>query len=80
MHRSYYRQGVARLLHKKLLTGIADKGYRNAYAGVTLPNDPSRAFHRSMGFEYTGVFPQVGNKSEQWHYVAWLHRQLSVSK
>ena len=80
VHRDYHRQGVARLLYNKLLIGLTTRGYRNAYAGITLPNEASMAFHKSVGFEYIGVFPRVGNKFEQWHDVAWLHRPLSGSE
>ncbi len=77
VHESFHRQGVARLLYTELLVGLADKGFCNAYAGVTLPNEASVQFHNSMGFKSIGVFPQVGNKFGQWHDVAWLHRPLS---
>ena len=30
---------------------LAAQGYRMAFAGMTLPNDPSVAFHTALGFE-----------------------------
>jgi phosphinothricin acetyltransferase len=80
VHDGYHRQGIASTLYSELLSKLAARGYRNAYAGVSLPNDASLAFHRGMGFEYIGVFPQVGNKFDQWHDVAWLHKPLSVKQ
>lgn len=76
VHDAYHRQGVARLLYSELLLGLADRGYRNAYAGVTLPNKASMMFHKSIGFDSIGVFPKVGYKFERWHDVAWLHKPL----
>ena len=38
----------------------------NAFAGVTLPNDKSVAFHESMGFEKIGVYKNMGYKFDQW--------------
>ena len=76
VHESNHRRGIARLLYTELLAGLADRDYRNAYAGVALPNEASIKFHQSMRFEFIGVFPLVGNKFGQWYDVAWLHKSL----
>ena len=72
----FQRQGIASALYRQLLTDLATRGYHNAYAGVTLPNNASLGFHRHLGFEDIGVFPRVGYKFGQWHDVAWLYRPL----
>ena len=54
-------------------------GISNAYAGITLPNDASAGFHRSLGFEPIVVFPRIGRKFGRWHDVAWLHLPLRDS-
>lgn len=76
VHASHRRRGVGRALYLRLLDDLADKGFCNAYAGATLPNEGSVALHRSVGFEPIGVFKAVGRKFGQWHDVAWFQRAL----
>ncbi len=71
------RQGIGRALYTRLFQVLALQGYRNAYAGVTLPNPPSLILHKGMGFKEVGVYHQVGYKFGQWHDVAWLERPLA---
>ena len=72
----HQRRGIARALYSDLFVLLNGRGYHNAYAGITLPNEASVAFHRSMGFKPVGVFPEVGRKLDAWHDVAWLFRPL----
>lgn len=76
LHSDFHRRGIAKLLYSQLFDVLAKKGYCNAYAGATLPNDASIGFHRSMGFEWVGVFKRVGWKFGRWHDVAWMQRVL----
>ena len=69
LHPDFRRRGIARLLYAQLFDVLAEKGYCNAYAGITLPNDASIRFHQSMGFEWIGVFKRAGWKFGQWHDV-----------
>ncbi len=70
------RGGVGRALYRELLGELARRGYRQAYAGITLPNDASEALHAAAGFTRIGVFPNVGHKFDRWQDVAWWHREL----
>jgi len=79
VHPSQHRQGVGRALYLRLFDELAEKGFCNAYAGTTLPNDGSVALHRSVGFETIGVFKAVGRKFGRWHDVAWFQRILRDS-
>ena len=74
-----HRQGVGRSLYQQLLEDLAEKGYCNAFAGVTLPNEASLALHRSFSFETVGVYKSVGRKFGKWHDVMWLQRVLRAS-
>jgi L-amino acid N-acyltransferase YncA len=76
---SQHRRGIGRSLYSKLIDDLVDRGFCNAYAGVTLPNDASIAMHRSLGFDPVGTFPAVGRKFGRWHDVAWFHRRLQDS-
>jgi phosphinothricin acetyltransferase len=72
----HHRRGIARALYAQLLTGLVERGFGNAYAGITLPNEASVGLHESLGFKPIGVFPRVGRKFGAWHDVAWLHLSL----
>src|SRR5512143_4314084 len=49
-----HRRGVGRALYTSLLAILRLQGYQNAYAGLTIPNPPSRALHQAMGFLLVG--------------------------
>jgi L-amino acid N-acyltransferase YncA len=76
VHPDYRRRGIARELYLRLFDELALKGYCNALAGITLPNESSVAMHRSVGFEPIGIFKDVGRKFGAWHDVAWFQRKL----
>jgi L-amino acid N-acyltransferase YncA len=77
--RTHHREGIGRSLYSRLLADLMRKGFCNAYAGVTLPNESSVALHRAMGFEPIGTFRAVGHKFGRWHDVAWYQRRLRDS-
>ncbi|MEO0997897.1 MAG: N-acetyltransferase family protein [Pseudomonadota bacterium] len=68
--------GIGRALYRALLDELGRRGYRQAYAGITLPNDASEALHAAAGFTRIGVFPNVGHKFGRWQDVAWWHLEL----
>jgi L-amino acid N-acyltransferase YncA len=71
------RKGVGRALYTSLFHLLSLQGFRNAYAGIALPNTPSVRMHEAMGFREIGVYHQVGYKLGAWHDVAWFERPLS---
>ncbi len=73
---NYRRSGVALALYSDLFENLRERGYASAYAGITIPNEASVAFHRSFGFEPAGVFPCVGRKFGVWHDVLWMYRPI----
>lgn len=72
-----HRRGVGRALYASLFAVLALQGYRNAYAGVTLPNPASEGLHRAVGFTLVGIYHSVGYKFGAWHDVAWFERGLA---
>ena len=70
------RTGGGRMLYEALLSRLAERGFRMAAAGMTLPNDASAGLHRAMGFEPVGTFMRIGFKHGAWHDVAWMQRTL----
>ena len=73
------RTGGGRLLYEALFTRLAERGFRMAMAGTTLPNEASVGLHRALGFEPVGTFRRVGWKLGAWHDVAWAQRPLADS-
>ncbi|WCB93531.1 Phosphinothricin N-acetyltransferase [Baekduia alba] len=71
------RTGAGRALYTALLPALAARGYRRAFAGMTLPNAASAGLHRALGFEPSGIHRQVGYKDGAWHDVAWLQKSLA---
>lgn len=70
------RTGGGRALYTALLARLAERGYRTAVAGMTLPNDASVGLHRAMGFEPVGTYRRIGWKHGAWHDVAWTQRGM----
>jgi phosphinothricin acetyltransferase len=67
------------MLYEALLSRLAERGYRIAIGGMTLPNDASAGLHRALGFEPIGIFRGIGYKHGKWHDVAWTQRALTGS-
>jgi len=76
VHPSHHRKGIGKALYTELFDSLRTKGYCNALAIVTLPNEASIALHRSVGFQSIGVFRRAGWKFGAWHDVAWLQRTI----
>lgn len=70
------RTGAGRTLYEALFPRLAERGFRTALAGITLPNDASVGLHCCMGFEPIGTFRRIGWKHGAWHDVAWSQRAL----
>jgi len=74
------RSGGGRMLYEALLPRLAERGYRVAVAGMTLPNGASVGLHRAMGFQAVGTFRRVGFKHGAWHDVAFTQRALGAEQ
>lgn len=70
------RTGAGRLLYLTLFDRLVARGYVVAAAGITLPNEPSLALHRAVGFTEVGVHRGIGWKHGIWRDVSWLQRDL----
>jgi L-amino acid N-acyltransferase YncA len=78
LERAQRRTGGGRALYQALFTRLAERGYRTAVAGMTLPNDASVGLHRAMGFEPVGTYRRIGWKHDTWHDVAWVQRAIAA--
>jgi phosphinothricin acetyltransferase len=57
---------------------LAAQGYRQAMAGIALPNEASVRLHTTVGFAPVGVYRAVGWKFDRWHDVGWWQRTLGT--
>jgi phosphinothricin acetyltransferase len=71
-----HRRGVGTALYAALFEILVLQRYRNAYAGITLPNSASEGMHSRAGFSLVGVYHHVGYKLGAWHDVGWYERSL----
>ena len=69
-HKAQLTMPPSPALYSALLPMLKDR-YHAAFAGISLPNDPSIALHKSFGFEQVGVYKEVGWKLEDWRDVSW---------
>ncbi|WP_283607831.1 GNAT family N-acetyltransferase [Faecalispora anaeroviscerum] len=72
MDERHHRSGVGRMLYKTLIALLKELGYYNLYALISIPNDRSIGFHRSLGFKQVGVYPHTGYKLGRWNDLAIL--------
>ena len=72
----HQRAGGGRRLYTQLLGLLTERGYRQAFAGITQPNEASNGFHRSFGFREAGLYRRVEWKHDNWHDVAWMQLAL----
>jgi L-amino acid N-acyltransferase YncA len=72
------RRGEGRALYEALFARLAERGFRTAVAGMTLPNEASLGLHRALGFEDVGIFRRVGWKHGAWHDVAFMQRAIGT--
>ena len=71
------RRRAARL-YEALLARLAERGYRQAIAGMTLARtSPAPASTARSGFEPIGVQRRIGWKHGAWRDVAWVQRSLT---
>ncbi|HKR50074.1 MAG TPA: GNAT family N-acetyltransferase [Pseudonocardiaceae bacterium] len=74
------RTGGSRALYDALFARLAERGFRIAVAGITLPNDASVGLHRALGFEPVGIYRRTGWKHGMWHDVAWVQRTIATGQ
>ena len=76
VQRDLRRGGVGSALYKRLFELLKAQGIRNVCAVITVPNEPSTAFHEKLGFRMGGILPNFGYKLGQWHGVTHLYLAL----
>lgn len=69
-------RGIGSVLYQALFVLLKAQNVETVCAVVTLPNDPSIAFHQRMDFTLAGKLPDVGFKLGNWYGAAYLYRRL----
>lgn len=69
-------KGLAAALYDSLFACLRLQGFFTAFAGITMPNDPSERFHKKYGFEEIGRYKNVGYKMGVWADTLWLSMPL----
>jgi L-amino acid N-acyltransferase YncA len=73
---SKHHAGLGTRLYTRLVVELHERGFYNAYAGITLPNQASVSLHEKLGFKKIGIYHNVGYKMGKWHDVGWWHLVL----
>jgi len=74
--RDHHRRGAGRALYTTLFALLKALGYRQATAGITLPNPASVGLHSAFGFAPVGVYRHIGYKMGGWHDVGWYQAEI----
>ncbi len=62
-------KGYGKEIMGVLIKLLKEMGFYTAIAGITYPNEKSEGLFRSLGFDYVGVYKNVGYKNNAWHSV-----------
>jgi phosphinothricin acetyltransferase len=76
-HNYFQGKGIGLQLYKALFTILKIQGYRNVYAGITLPNEYSVKLHEKCGFTHFATYENIGYKLGEWKNVGWWKLQLN---
>jgi len=74
------RTGMGEMLYRALLSRLADEGFHQVIAAITIPNEGSIALHHKLGFSEAGRFHEVGYKFQCWIDVVYMELQLDFFK
>ena len=80
-------RGIGRRLYGALEEALGEKGFRNLYACIGVPetedeylNFNSRDFHAHMGFCTVGTFRNSGYKFGRFYHMIWMEKLLGGQK
>lgn len=72
VHPDFQRKRVAHALYTSLNEMVKYQGIADLLAIITMPNEPSVAFHEYFGYRKCAEFSKVGYKLGQWQNVGWF--------
>jgi L-amino acid N-acyltransferase YncA len=80
IHPGFQRRRVAHALYTSLNEMVRYQGIADLLAIITMPNEPSVAFHEYFGYRKCAEFSKVGYKLDQWQNVGWFELFLQDEK
>ncbi|MDO8730995.1 MAG: N-acetyltransferase family protein [Actinomycetota bacterium] len=78
LDKDFRGKGGGRRLYTALLDRLTQRGFRQAIASITTPNEPSRRLHQAFGFQEIGTFKDIGWKLGAWHDVLRMQKPLTT--
>ena len=76
VHERARRRGIGKSLYEALKRVLRAQGFRNAFAGIALPNAASVGLHEATGFAALGTYRNVGFKLGAWRDCVWMQCAL----
>ena len=77
IHDDFKGRRMGAELYDVLFRILRLQGFRNVYAGITIPNEPSEKLHQKLGFEKFAEYENIGFKFGSWHNVGWWRLVLN---
>jgi L-amino acid N-acyltransferase YncA len=77
MHNDFKGKGIGKELYQLLFKILELQGFKNVYAGITLPNNGSVSIHEKCGFKHFATYENIGYKFGNWHSVGWWKLQIN---
>jgi len=71
-------RGLGQTLYAALLATLRAQGFTQAMARIALPNPPSIALHRTLGFRHAGDMRAIGWKAGAWIDVGYWQCALAA--
>ena len=72
IHPDFHRKKIAHALYTSLNEMVRYQGIADLLAIISMPNEPSVAFHEQFGYRKSAEFSKVGYKMDQWQNVGWF--------
>ena len=76
IHKDFRGRGFGRTLMEPLISHARVRGDHVMVGAIGLPNDPSVALHRQLGFVEVGCMPEVGWKFDAWRDLLLMQKIL----
>lgn len=77
MNNDFKGKGIGKELYQLLFQILKLQGFRNVYAGISLPNEASVHIHEKCGFKHFATYENIGYKFGNWHTVGWWKLQIN---
>jgi len=67
----YTGLGIGSVLCRTIIDLLKLQNVQTVYSAVSLPNDPSCAMHKALGFHEAGLWRNTGRKQGRWLHIQW---------